>query len=93
MSGKRTHDGKIVGMTAAPVATTAAACAVSCMAPFALPALVLISFSGVIAWLTGAYPLISAGALLMVIAAWLGIGCRSYKLKARQRLRCLSPCS
>lgn len=78
MSGKKTHDGKVVGTTAATVATAAAVCAVSCVLPYALPAVLLASFSGVIAWLTSAHPLISAGALLMLIAAWLWTGHRSY---------------
>jgi len=65
------------------VATAAGVCALSCVLPFALPAVALAPFRGAIAWLNGADPLISADALLMVIAAWLWIDYRSYKLKAR----------
>jgi hypothetical protein len=83
MTGKTTQDGKAVGATAAAVSTAAAACAVCCVLPFALPAAALASAGGVIAWLAGARPLISAVALLMVIAAWLWVGYRSYQSKAR----------
>jgi hypothetical protein len=51
--------------------------------PLALPAAALASFGGVIAWLAGAHTLISAVALLMVIVAWLWVGYRSYRSKAR----------
>lgn len=83
MSRKTTHDGKVVGVTAATVSTAAAACAVACVLPFALPAATLASFGGVIAWLAGAHPVISSAALPLVIAAWLWVGYRSYKSKAR----------
>lgn len=83
MSDKGTRDGKVVGATAAAVSTAAVACAVSCVLPFALPAVALASLGGVIAWLAGAHPLVSAAAFVMVLAAWLWVGYRSYRSRAR----------
>jgi hypothetical protein len=80
--GRTTRDGKAVGATAAAVSTTAAACAVCCVLPFALPAAALASFGGIIAWLASAHRWITAVALLAVIAAWLWVALGSYKSRA-----------
>ncbi|CCV06247.1 exported hypothetical protein [Mesorhizobium metallidurans STM 2683] len=68
MNRKSAHDGKAVGATAAAVSTAAAASAVCFHSP-SRPA--------------GAYRLVSAIALLAVIAAWPWVAYRSCKSKAR----------
>lgn len=83
MNGRTTRDGKAVGVTAAAVSTTAAACAVCCVLPFALPAAALAFFGGVLAWLAGAHRWVTAVAVLAVIAAWLWVANRSYKSRAK----------
>ncbi|WP_199257929.1 hypothetical protein [Paracoccus binzhouensis] len=83
MSERTTRDGKAVGVTAAAVSMTAAACAVCCVLPFALPAAALASFGGIIAWLAGAYPWVTVIGVLAVVAAWLWVVLGSYKSRAK----------
>ena len=61
---------KAAGLAAATLATGAVACAACCVLPFALPAAVLASGGGILAWFASAYAWATALAVLAVVGAW-----------------------
>lgn len=67
------------------MATAAGAvlCGVCCVLPFALPAVALATSGGVLAWLGSAYAWVTDLAIALVGGAWLWIGVRSLRTKAR----------
>lgn len=62
-------------------AGTAAACAVCCVVPIAIPAVALAGFGGVIAWFSGAVSWLAPIALAGVALAWLWVGWDSWRLR------------
>ena len=68
---------RAVGAVAATVSVTALACGVCCVLPFAIPAAMLGSVGGVLAWFSHAYGWMTPVACAAVIAGWLWVGYQS----------------
>lgn len=68
---------------AAVTATGALACAAGCILPFAMPAVVVASAGGVIAWLVQAQGWMMNLAVVAVAAGWIRVGWLSLRYKAR----------
>lgn len=62
---------------------SAAACAVACVAPLVLPAVVLAGMGSMLAWLAGAHGWMTGLALLTVAVAWLWIWREARRLGMR----------
>jgi hypothetical protein len=77
MTGDRLSETKAAGAVAATASTVALACGVCCVLPFALPAAMLGSVGGTLAWFAEAYRWMTPIAVLAVAAGWLWIGYRS----------------
>lgn len=75
--------GRVTGPIAVTTATAALACGVCCVLPIALPAIALTTTGGVLAWLGGAHPWITAIAGAAVIGGWLRVWRVSAKARAR----------
>ena len=71
------------GLTAVTVSTGAVACGACCVLPFALPAAVLASTGGLLAWFASMHVWITGLAILAVIGAWCLIGWQT------RRTRCM----
>lgn len=78
-----TSSGRAPGITAGTAAVVALACGVCCVLPFALPAVALATFGGVLAAFARVYWWALGGAVAAVAAAWLWIGWQS--LRSRRR--------
>jgi len=61
---------KAAGATAATAAAGALACTACCVLPFALPAAVLASFGGVLAWVDHIHIWVTRFAIVAVVVAW-----------------------
>lgn len=81
--------GKTAGAVAVTASTAALACGVCCVLPFALPAAMLASVGGVLAWFADAYRWLVPIAVLAVAAGWLWIGWQSWSTKRRPARRTL----
>jgi hypothetical protein len=72
-----------VGIAAPATSTGALACAVCCVLPFAVPAVMLTAAGGVIAWLAGAATWAAGLALVAIVAGWTWIGLQTASARAR----------
>lgn len=61
---------KAVGAVALTSATAALVCGVCCVLPLALPAVILGSVGGVLAWLSNAYAWLTPISVVAVISGW-----------------------
>ncbi len=75
--------GRVAGATAAIVATSALACGVCCILPFALPAAILAASGGVLAWFAGLYPWMTLLAVAAVLGSWAWVGWQSFRTRKR----------
>jgi hypothetical protein len=80
---------RVVGATAAIAATGALACSVCCVLPFALPAAILATSGGVLAWLGSATPWVTTIAVVAVTGAWMWVGIQSVRAMRRPALSTL----
>ena len=71
------RDNRAVGVVAATVSVTALACGVCCVLPLAIPAVMLGSVGGVLAWFSHAYSWMAPVAITAVIAGWLWVAYQS----------------
>jgi len=78
----RSASGSRVGANAAVTACGALACAACCVAPFALPAVMLASAGSLLAWLAGAAGWTANLALVAVAGGWVWIGWQSARTRA-----------
>jgi hypothetical protein len=78
----RSASGSRVGAIAAVTACGALACAACCVVPFALPAVILASAGGLLAWLAGAAGWTANLALIAVAGGWVWIGWESARTRA-----------
>jgi hypothetical protein len=74
---------KIAASAAVVAATGALACGVCCVLPFALPAAVLATSGGIIAWFADARGWTAVLAVVVVAIAWVWVGVQSYRTKRR----------
>ena len=74
---------RVAGGAAAVVALGAIACGVCCVLPFALPAAILATSGGVLAWFAGAHGWMTALAAAAVAAAWLWTGLPTFRTRRR----------
>jgi len=77
------HGARTAGVTAATVATAAVACAACCVLPFALPAAMLASVGGVLAWFDHIHVWVTRVAIFAVIASWLWIGWQTARTRRK----------
>lgn len=68
---------RAVGAVAATASTAALACGVCCVLPLAIPAALLGSVGGVLAWFASAHRWITPIAIVAVIAGWLWVAWQS----------------
>lgn len=68
---------RTVGTVAATASTAALACGVCCVLPLAIPAAMLGSVGGILAWFANAHQWITPIAIVAVIAGWLWVGYQS----------------
>ena len=71
------QDNRAVGAVAATASVAALACGVCCVLPLAIPAAMLGSLGGVIAWFSHAYSWMTPVAIIAVIAGWLWVAYQS----------------
>jgi hypothetical protein len=74
---------RVVGVSAAMVATGALACGICCVLPFALPAALLAVSGGVIGWFAKATPWAIAVALIAVLGGWTWVAIESVRTKRK----------
>ena len=74
---------KKVAATAAVTAAGAVACAACCVLPFALPAALLASVGGIIAWVDRIHPIVTLVAALVVAGAWGWVVLQSVRTRRR----------
>lgn len=82
-------DNRAVGAVAATASAAALACGVCCVLPFALPAVLLGSIGGVLAWFANIYQWLTPIAVLAVVAGWAWIGYQSHATRRRPARRSL----
>jgi hypothetical protein len=76
--------GQAVGATALAASTSAVlACAACCVLPLALPAVMLASAGGMLAWLASGHMLITISAGIAVAAAWLWVWGQTRRVRAK----------
>lgn len=68
---------RAIGTVAATASTAALACGVCCVLPLAIPAAMLGSVGGILAWFARAYHWLTPIALLAVAGGWLWVGYQS----------------
>jgi hypothetical protein len=79
----------VVGATAAIAATSALACGVCCVLPFALPAAMLAMSGGVLAWFAGIMPWAIGIALVAVAGGWTWVGAQTVRTRRRPAIATL----
>ena len=72
---------RVVGATAAIVAAGAVSCGVCCVLPFALPAAVLATGGGVLAWFARLQGWATLLAVVAVVGAWAWVGLQSRRAR------------
>lgn len=72
---------KTASAVAVTASTAALACGVCCVLPFAVPAAILGSTGGVLAWFAGAYSWLTPIALVAVGAGWAWVGYQSWRTR------------
>lgn len=81
MTAERNLGSKTAGAVAVTASTAALACGVCCVLPFAVPAALLGSIGGVLAWFADAYRWLTPIAVIAVAAGWAWIGMESWKTR------------
>src|SRR5918998_6097498 len=81
MTEARTQGTKTESAVAVTASTAALACGVCCVLPFAVPAAILGSIGGVLAWFAEAYSWLTPIALLAVGAGWTWVGYQSWRTR------------
>jgi hypothetical protein len=71
------QDNRAVGAVAATASVAALACGVCCVLPLAIPAAMLGSVGGILAWFSHAYSWMTPVACAAVIAGWLWVAYQS----------------
>ncbi|MGH6753499.1 MAG: hypothetical protein ACREDP_15145 [Bradyrhizobium sp.] len=74
---------RAVGAAAATASAAALACGVCCVLPLAIPAAMLGSIGGVLAWFGDAYRFVTPVAIVLVLAGWLWVGYQSKRTGKR----------
>lgn len=80
---------RVVGATAAIAATSALACGVCCILPFALPAAMLAMSGGVLAWFASIMPWATGIAIIAVAGGWAWVGAQTVRTRRRPALATL----
>jgi hypothetical protein len=75
---------KAAGLAAMTLATGAVACGACCVLPFALPAAVLATTGGILAWFANMHVWITGLAILAVLGAWGWIAWQTHRTRRRQ---------
>lgn len=78
MTAESGSGSKAAGAVAVTATTAALACGVCCVLPFAIPAAVLGSAGGVLAWFAEAYRWLTPVALIAVTSGWAWVGYQSW---------------
>lgn len=78
MNGTRVPPNKAASAVALTASTAAFACGICCVLPFAVPAAILGSMGGVLAWFAAAYAWLTPIALIAVAAGWAWIRYQSW---------------
>lgn len=81
MNETRAPANKAASAVAVTTSTAALACGICCVLPFAVPAAILGSMGGVLAWLAAAYAWLTPIALFAVAAGWGWIGYQSWRAR------------
>jgi hypothetical protein len=81
MTEARAQGTKAASAVAVTASTAALACGVCCVLPFAVPAAMLGSIGGVLAWFAGAYLWLTPIALAAVGAGWGWVGYESWRTR------------
>lgn len=71
------QDNRAAGTVAATASVAALACGVCCVLPLAIPAAMLGTFGGIIAWFAHAYSWLTPIAIAAVVAGWLWVAFQS----------------
>ncbi|MGZ2442197.1 hypothetical protein [Sinorhizobium medicae] len=79
MTAERRSGSKTAGAVAVTASTAALACGVCCVLPFAVPAAILGSAGGALAWFAEAYRWLTPMALITVTAGWAWVGYQSWR--------------
>jgi len=74
---------KAASAVAITASSAALVCGVCCVLPFALPAAMLGSVGGVLAWFAGAHSWLTPIAVLAVGTGWAWVGYQSWQLRRR----------
>ncbi|CAN5281317.1 hypothetical protein BH10PSE14_BH10PSE14_20190 [soil metagenome] len=77
--GTKVRGDRTVGAVAAAASTAALACGVCCVLPLAIPATMLGSVGGILAWFGNAHRWITPIAIIAVVAGWLWVACQSWR--------------
>ena len=77
------QNNRAVAAVAATASVTALACGVCCVLPLAIPAVMLGSAGGVIAWFSRAYGWMAPVAIIAVIGGWLWVAYQSRRARKR----------
>lgn len=75
----KSQDNRAVGAVAATASVAALACGVCCVLPLAIPAAMLASVGGVLAWFSHAYGWMTPLACVAVLAGWFWVTYRSWR--------------
>lgn len=81
MNETRAPTNKAASAVAVTTSTAALACGICCVLPFAVPAAILGSMGGVLAWFAAAYAWLTPIALIAVAAGWAWIGYQSWRAR------------
>jgi hypothetical protein len=81
MTEARAPGTKAASAVAVTASTAAFACGVCCVLPFAVPAAILGSIGGVLAWFADAYSWLTPIALVAVGAGWAWVGHQSWRTR------------
>lgn len=81
MTEARAQGTKAASAVAVTASMAALACGVCCVLPFAVPAAILGSIGGVLAWFAEAYRWLTPIALVAVGAGWAWVGYQSWRAR------------
>ncbi|CAI9122092.1 hypothetical protein AA0242T_3127 [Acetobacter aceti NRIC 0242] len=79
MSEASASGNKAASAVAMTASSAALACGVCCVVPLALPAAILGSVGGILAWFANAYRWLTPVAILAVAVGWFWVGYQAYR--------------
>ncbi|MBB2191873.1 hypothetical protein HLH34_18230 [Gluconacetobacter azotocaptans] len=83
MSEASASGNKAASAIAMTASSAALACGVCCVVPFALPAAILGSVGGILAWFANAYRWLTPVAIMAVSIGWFWVGYQTYRTGRR----------